>query len=149
MRDVVSEANQLASKDLIPFFRIEMEGVPMVPGIGSGAFVMFVIWLLSRIKFALPVTLSHWPSKEDKALNDKSMTIGLVPSVPELYNLNGPLMMDVILLDLKFITKEGHPPHITLITDASKFVKLLFVKFMVTPVAPLIEPITSFEIDVI
>ena len=109
MRDVVSDANQLASKDLITFFCIEMEGVPLVAGIGSGAFVMFVIWFWSRINFALPVTLSHWLSKEERSLDDKSMTIGLVPSVPELSKVNGPEVMEVTLLDVKFITKEGHP----------------------------------------
>ena len=81
----------------------------MVPGMGSGAFVMLVIWFLSRISFALPVTLSHWPSKEEKALDEKSTMIGLVPLVPELSKVNGPLLMEVILLDAKFITKEGHP----------------------------------------
>jgi hypothetical protein len=57
VRDEVSDEHHLVSKDLIPFFRIEIEGIPLVAGIGSGAFVMFVIWFLSRINFALPMTL--------------------------------------------------------------------------------------------
>ena len=154
VRDEVSDEHHLASKDLIPFFCIEIEGVPLVPSIGSGAFVMVVIWFLSRINFALPMTLSHWPSKEEKAFDDKSTTIGLVPLVPESAKVNGPLLMEVILLDEKFITKEGHSKQLNFMlvksnTVASKVVKMLVSKMIVTPIFPKILLYTLFEIDVI
>ena len=74
------------------------------------------------------------------------MTIGCVPSVPELSNVNGPFVIEVIAFDEKFITKGAHDGHLNfelmvvlpLKTAASKVVKLLLDKLILTPVFPLI-----------
>ena len=146
------EENQLASNDLMPLFRIEMAALPFVPGITSGAFVTFAIWFLSRIKLALPVTRRDWASNEVNALEEKSKTIGCVPSVPELSNVNGPFLIEVIAFDAKFITKGAHDGQ--LITEVPKTaafntVKLFFERLRVICDPPSIYSIAVFDIDVI
>jgi hypothetical protein len=77
-----------------------------------------------------------------------------VPLVPELAKVNGPLLMEVILLDEKFIAKEGHSKQLNFMpvksnTVASKVVKMLVSKLIVTPIFLKILLYTLFEIDVI